>query len=426
MAFLGMRSNNDWATNQRPENWRETILFLFPNGDVPLTALLGKAKGEKVDDPTFHWWEKGLPAQRMTVTGCYTDSILSTAYTTGGVVGTVLYLKGAEATAAEFRVGHQVLLRVSTNDAYDTNAEVVARVLNGDSSYIACKLLQAEPVAACLASVDTLLVIGNINAEGAPMPDAIAYNPTEKYNYCQIFRTPLSITRTARKTRLRTGDQYKEAKRECLQMHSIEMEKAFLWGYPLVGTGDNGKPKRSTKGLITAIRESGSGAITSNFSTDSNYDGASWIDKGEEWLDAQLEQIFRYGSTERVCFCGSQVILELNKLIKMYSNYQLQPKVMGYGIKVMEWYTAFGTLYLQRHPLFSYESTNSRAMVIFDNDDLKYQYIDDTTFYDDPDKRNTGRSRIDGTDEEYLTEAGLEFHHLKKCGYLSGFGTDNP
>jgi len=51
MAFLGMRGNGDWATDQRPKNWREGILFLFPNGDSPLNAILSKMGSEKVNDP---------------------------------------------------------------------------------------------------------------------------------------------------------------------------------------------------------------------------------------------------------------------------------------------------------------------------------------------------------------------------------------
>jgi len=426
MGFLGMRGNGDWATNQRPESWRETILFLWPNGDAPLTALMSKMKSEKTSDPKFHWWDKGLPTQRATATGIYTD-ILSTAYSTGGEAGDTVYVKMAAADLAHFRIGHQVLLRNSDNYADDTNAKVTARVSNGANSYIACKLLQADPTTTGLADCDTALIIGNINPEGGQMPDAIAYDPTEHYNVTQIFRTPLSITRTARKTRLRTGDQYKEAKRECLQMHSIEMEKAFLWGYYTDGTGDNGKPERTTQGLITAILAA-SDSIQSSFVTDSNVSGisgASWLDKGEEWLDYYLEQVFRYGSDERMAFVGSGVILELNKLIKLLGTYNLTPQTTDYGIKVMSWVTPFGTIHMKRHPLFSYEATNRNSMIIFDPADLSYRYIDDTTFYDDPDKKNTGRNRIDGTDEEYLTECGLEYHHTAKTAFLTGFGTDN-
>lgn len=423
-GFLGMRGTGDWVTDERPKNWRETILRLYPNGDAPLTAILAKMKSERTDDPQYHWWDKGLPTQGGAATNVYTD-VLSTAYTTGGAVGDVLYVKAAAAVIQEFRVGHQVLLRNSSNYADDCNAKVMARVVNGANSYITVKLLEADPTTTGIADCDTVLVIGNINAEGAPMPDAVAYNPTKHYNYTQIFRTPLEITRTARRTKLRTADAYKEAKRECLELHSIEMEKAFIWGIRTEFIGDNDKPERTTGGIIEWINDNS--GIVSDYTTDSSsgVDGMTWESGGEDWLDYYLEQIFRYGSDERLAFVGSGVILQLNKLIKLYGNYQLEPKTTSYGIRVMEWVTPFGIVNMKRHPLFSYEATNRNTMLVIEPSDLNYRYIDDTTFYDDPEKKNTGYTRIDGTKEEYLTECGLELHHPKKCGYLNGFGSDN-
>jgi len=423
-GFLGMRGTGDWVTDQRPKNWREMILRLYPNGDAPLTALMAKMKSERTDDPQFYWWTKGLPTQGGAVTNVYTD-VLSTAYTTGGVAGDVLYVNAAAAVIQELRAGHQVLLRNSANYADDCNAKVTSRVINGANSYAVVSLLEADPTTTGIADCNTVLVIGNINAEGAAMPDAIGYDPTKYYNYTQIFRTSLEITRTARRTRLRTGDAYKEMKREALELHSIEMEKAFLWGAKTEGTGDNRKPERTTGGLIEWIVDNS--GITSDYVTDTSagVSGMTWETGGEEWLDYYLEQIFRYGSAERLAFVGSGVILAINKIIKLYGNYQLLPKTTSYGIKVMEWVTPFGVLNMKRHPLFSYEATNRNTAVIFDPADLIYRYIDDTTFYDDPEKKNTGYTRIDGTKEEFLTECGLEMHHPLKCGYLNGFGSDN-
>lgn len=316
-----------------------------------------------------------------------------------------------------------MLLRNTANYLDDTNAKVVAVVQNGASSYVACKLLQADPTTTGLVDCNRILVIGNINPEGGAMPDSIAYDPTKYSSYTQIFRTPLSITRTARLTKLRTGDQYKEIKREALQLHGIEMEKAFLWSYGLETTGSNGKPERSTWGIIPFIVANG--GITSDFSSDSGYTNTSWLTSGEEWLDEHLEELFRYGSGERLAVCGSGVILGINKLVKSSGNYQFTPKTMSYGIQVMEWVTPFGVIYMKRHPLFSYETTNRNSMLCMDVSNLKYRYITDTTFYDDPDKKNTGRNRIDGTDEEFLTEAGLEIHHPSTFAFLNGFNTDN-
>lgn len=424
--FLGMRGNGDWSdSDMRPKSYRESILYLYPNGNMPLTGILSKLSKEKVDDPEFKWWTQGLPTQASAVTGVYTDSALSSAYTSGGIVGTTLYLKMAATNINQFRAGHQVMLRDVSDYTVDVNAKVLGAVANGASSYVAVSLLEADDNSLThdLSDCDYVLVIGNINPEGGVMPDAITYDPTKYINYTQIFRTPLSITRTAKLTRLRTGDAYKKAKREAMEIHGMEMEKAFIWGIPTEGIGANGKPERTTGGLIHNIINNG--GVVSDFSTQTDFTDVSWLDAGEEWLDTILEQVFRYGAGEKLCFCGSGVLLQINKLIKEYGNYEFSPKTKAYGIRVTEWHTPFGMINIMTHPLFSYEATNRNTAVVFEPKDLIERPITDTTFYPDPDKQNTGRGRIDGTDEEFLTETGLEFHHPIKCAYLNGFGSDN-
>lgn len=425
-AFLGMRGNGDWSdSDMRPKSWRDGVLWLYPNGDAPLTALLAKMSESKTPDPEFKWWTQSLPAQGGTVDELFDDAALGTGFDTGAVSGQTVYAKVEEAVADFFRVGHQALLRDASDYQVDTNGIVTAVVKNGSSSYIAVKLIEDENTGTgtTLDDADTILVIGSINAEGAAMPAAIAYDPTKFSNYTQIFRTSLSITRTARLTTLRTGDAYKKAKREALELHSIEMERAFLFGARYEGTGSNGKPERATWGLIPFITNNN--GIVSNFAIQTDFQNTTWLASGEEWLDFNLEQMFRYGSDERLAYCGSGVILAINKLVKEYGDYSFTPKTTSYGIKVMEWVTPFGVIHMKRHPLFSFETTNRYSMVAFEPKNLTYRYITDTTFYADPDKQNTGRGRIDGTDEEFLTECGLEFHHPSTCAWLNGFNSDN-
>lgn len=425
-GFLGMRGTGDWATDERPKNWRQGILYLYPNGMAPLTAILSKMKEMKVDDPQYHWWTKTLATQGGSVTGVYTDAVLSSAYVSGGTSGDTLYVKVAEAVADEFRVGHQALLRDASHLDVDVNAKITAVVKNGASSYVAAKLLEDDDNGAStdLSDCDTILICGNINAEGAPIPDAIAYNPVKWYNYTQIFRTPLEITRTAMRTRLRTADAYKEAKRESLELHSIEMEKAFLYGIRSENTGANGKPERTTGGLIWAIKTNASGNVN-DFSLNSDYSGQTWLQGGEDWMDAMLEQIFRYGAMDKLAFVGSGALLGIQRLAKTYGQIQLTPMTTSYGIKVVQWITPFGTVNMKTHPLFSFESTTRNAMLIFEPMMLEYRYVDDTMFKPDPAMKKAGFTAYDGTKEEWLTECGLEFHHPTKFGFLTGLNTDN-
>jgi hypothetical protein len=428
MAFLGMRGTGDWATDERPLNWRQGILKLYPNGDAPLTAILSKMGNEVTTDPQFHWWTKNLASQGGAVTGVYTNAGLSVAYVSGGAVGDTLYVKMAELTASEFRTGHQVLLRDASHLDVDVNAKAVAVVLNGASSYVACKLLEADDNGATtdLSDCDAILIIGNINAEGGPIPDAIAYDPDKWYNYSQIFRNALEITGTAKETILRTTVSYMEKKREALQYHSIEMERAFIFGVRTENVGANGKKERTTMGIINAIKE-GAPTNVANYKLDTTYSGDSWLTSGEEWLDSKLEQIFRYGASEKLAFAGSGAILGINRLAKSTGQIQLMPMTTDYGIKVMHWVTPFGDLYLKRHPLFSYDTVTRNSMLIVEMSELKYRYIRnrDTKFIPMSGEVSGGGERIDGTVEEWLTECGLEIHHPLKHAWLSGFNENN-
>jgi len=428
--FLGMRGTGDWVTGQRPMNWRQEIMYLYPNGMTPLTAILSMMGSKSVDDPQFHWWTETMGSVGGAVSGVYTLPDLSAAYVAGGVAGDTIYITVTSTLANRIRIGHQILLRDASDYTVDVVGKVTNNTISGATGVIAVQLLEADDNSAThdLSDCDTFLIVGNINPEGGEMPDAIAINPTKHYNYTQIFRSPLSITRTARKTRLRTGNDYRKAKRECLEMHGIEMELAFLWGIATENTGDNGKPERTTQGLINFIRANAA-ANCDDFSLNATYSGDTWAASGETWLKAMLEQIFRYGASDKLCLCGSGFLLGIDALAMQGGQINLQPAQKTYGMQILSWITPFGTVHFKTHPLFSYDATTRNMGVIFEPEEISYRYIDDTTFYGESSSKKHpegyGSRRIDGTEEEYLTEAGLEFDFPTKCGVLNGVGLDN-
>jgi len=436
MAFFGMRGTGDWATDQRPMNWRKMILRQYPNGTAPLTAMMSMMKSEVVTDPQYHWWTKGLPTQAGAITGIYTDSDLSIDYTSGGTSDDFLYVKMASSVIGEIRIGHTVTLRDASDLTVDVVAKVVDRVEAGASSYLKVKLLEDDDNSTAsndLSDADRILVTGNMNAEGAAVPDAISYDPTKWFNYTQIFRTPLSITGTALETELRTNPQaYQELKREILEMHSIEMEKAFWWSVPSE-TMVNGEKERSTLGIIPAIRGgyTGHGGLTgtvSNYATEPAWSGQSWLAGGMDWLNTELEILFRYGKRDKMAFCGSGTLLYINQLIQNGGDFTFLPDTEFYGLKIKNWVTVHGTIGLITHPLFSQEPTTRNIMVIIEPENLKYRFIKnrDTKYISEAiGSTNTGYSRRDGITEEYLTEAGLEYHFPNAWGYFSGFGAAN-
>jgi hypothetical protein len=398
---------------------------------APLTAILSMLGSESVDDPQFHWWTQEQSAVGGDVTNIYTLPDLSVAYVTGGVAGDVLYVLITTALANRIREGHQILLR----DADDWRVDVVGKITGvtrgTTDSVLAVKLLEDDNNAFPdhdLSDCDTFKIIGNINPEGGEMPDAIALNPAKVYNYTQIFRTPLSITRTARKTRLRTGDQYQKAKSEALEMHSWEMELAYLWGIRTENIGDNGKPERTTMGVINFIRQYAA-ANCDDYTLNPAHAGVTWAAGGEIWFKNMLEQIFRYGADEKLCLCGSGFLLGIDALAMTGGQINLQPAQKAYGMQIRSWITPFGTIHMKTHPLFSYDATTRNMGVILEPKEMSYRYIDDTAFYGEASTKKHpegyGQRRVDGTDEEYLTECGLEFGLPQKCAVLNGVGKDN-
>ncbi len=432
--FLGMRGTGDWVANQRPENWREEILYLYPNGNAPLTAILSMMGSEAVNDPRFHWWTQTQSSVGGAVSGVFTLPDLSAAYAGGGVIADVLYVRITTTLANRIREGHQILLR----DASDYRVDVVGKVTGVARgtlvSVLAVKLLEADDnsPASDLQNCDTFKIIGNMNPEGGEMPDAIALNPTQLYNVTQIFRTPLSLTRTALKTKLRTPEQRAKAKSEALEMHSWEMELAFLWGILTENIGDNGKPERTTMGVINFIRQYAA-ANCDDYTLNPTYAGQTWVTAGNTWLKAQLELVFRYGAAEKLCLCGSGFLLGIDALVSSVLGsgavMQLLPGAKTYGMDIRQWITPFGIINMKTHPLFSFDATTRNMGILLEPKELTYKYIDDTTFYGENSSKSHaegyGQRRVDGINEEFLTECGLEFGLAQKCGLLNGVGLDN-
>jgi hypothetical protein len=217
------------------------------------------------------------------------------------------------------------------------------------------------------------------------------YDPSVISNYCQIFRNSLDQTNTARATRLRTGDQIKSAQKECMLLHHVEMEKAFLFGVAHEGTGTNGQPERGTRGMLFHI--------TSNVK---DYTAGLDIDTFEN----DLEDIFRYGSNEKLWLGGARTINCLNKLARVTGHMVIDvPATETYGMAIQRWLTPFGSLLIKVHPLMSENSTFNKWAFIFDMGQLRYRYLKgrDTKYLKD--RQTPG---LDAIKDEYLTEAGLE------------------
>lgn len=387
---MGMRGTGDWATNQVPESWAQYILYEKPNGMASMFAMQSMFREETVDSHTHHWWTKTLPTQAVDVTAgaaLYIDEGLATAYVyashlaSHGTVEKMIYAKVPVAFAQECRAGNKIIMRDSDQLTVDVVGRITNVIYDGANSKLAIKLLETDDNHASsstynLATVDRLLLVGNVVPEGSLPPDAIGYDPVEYTNYVEEFRDTLDITWIAQATTLRTGDAYKEAKRECSELHSIGIEKTGFWGRKYSGIGENGKPLRTTQGMIPfTIENAPSNVVDFYTDTDTAFSGKTWLQAGKKFMDKYLAQLFAYLPGEAFGWCGAQALLALNELAEAYGQIQLKVRQVSYGIMVTEWITPFGTLYLKTHPLFSHETTTSRLLVIYHPKNVRFAYL---------------------------------------------------
>ncbi|HYE38149.1 SU10 major capsid protein [Methylocaldum sp.] len=387
-AIAGLRGTGDWATDERPKNFRDAILWRDPNGVTPLTALMSKAKSAGTDDPEFIWWEEELNQIRVQ-----SDSTGASASSTA---------LGLAAGGLQLVPGDLLLVEKADSATYDNEVVEVSSVTSDTA--IVIRRGQAGTTAAATGTSIYLTKIGNRFAEGTGAPTASSRNPTKVYNYCQIFKTVYEMTRTASQTKTRTGDPLKNDKKRKMFDHSVALETAFMWGVRNETTGANGKPMRTTGGLRSFIQ--------------SNVKIFATTPTVNAFLDA-LYPVFDYSGEgagdERIIFAGNGALNSFNKMIAGNSNVNVEygGVISTYGMKLQQFVTPQGIFYIKTHPLMNTHPRFTNSMFVINGAGLRYRHLMDTK----------AQENIQGNDEDtkkgqWISEVGLEVNHEKTFAYI--------
>lgn len=414
MAITGLRTTEAFntPTGRRPENWREGLLMLYPNGaaieQAPLTALTAVMKSESVTDPKFHWFEKRLQTRRVALNA-------NLAASTGGTVQTITVVSGALGLkAGDLLTVEQTneLLYVNSTPTSDTSISVVrgySITIGAATSAVTYNAAGINP---------NLKVTGSAYEEGSSAPDPISFDPTEYSNYTQIFRNAYALTGTAQHVKTRTGDEVKEAKREAAEYFSIDMEQSFFFGQKAVTTR-NGKILRMTQGVKSVI----------DTLAPQNVFAAPSGNVTMDWLEATMVTLFRYGSSEKMAFCGLTFLQAISQAVRknFEGKFEITENIKEYGMTVRRLITPAGTLVLKAHPLFSQQQGGSTAgtaytswdngAFVLDMSKLKYKYVEGR------DMQHMDKMQTPGDDamlSGYLAECGLQIAHAETHGYITG------
>jgi hypothetical protein len=389
--FAGLRGTGSFGTDERPKSFREMILWLNPNGSAPLYALTAKGKTEPVDDPEFAWWEETNTIVRLNVTPAIASTVTTTIVVTSGAlalnVGDVLQ----QEAATEAVLYTPELMRV-TAIASDTSFTVQRGVAGSTPINI--------PDNAKLTRV------GNAQSEGNTSIAANSSNPTKYINYCQIFKTPYQITKTALATKFRTGDPKKNEQKRKSFIHSEKIEQAMFWGRAFETTdASNGNlPLRFTGGLRSYI------------TTNNTIFGVAVT---EDTFLAAVYPVFDYeaggSGNERIMFMGNSAMNVLNKLARGSNRINFDQVVDFYGMKLSRWIIPQGTLYIKSHPLMNVHPYYTKSAFVVNPMGVKVRPLRgrDTKL-----ETNIQPNDADYIKDQWITEVGFEFEFERTFAYL--------
>ncbi len=381
-GIQGLRGTGQFTTDFRPKNYRELFTLLEPNGNAPLNALLSMTSSEATDDPEFKNFRDELPARALVVNGAVNNSATSITITNNN--------------AGTFAVAGSLIVNSATNEVMRCTADSTATSLTVERG-----------IGGGAAAIDdgaNLFIAGTAYEEGATSPTGISFDASVASNFTQIFRTAFTVTETLRATNLRTGDKEDEMATKALKLHMQDIERAMFFGKKNEANASTAQPTRMTGGLISTITNVNDRSTASGVMTEDQFDRSL------------IEDVFAFGSNQKIMFCGAKVAGHLQK----FGKDRWQPTVVEgtYGVNLTRYATFAGDLMVHLHPQFRQVPGMENAAVIIDFPHLKYRFMEgrDTQLL-----RDRQSNDMDAVKHEYLTECGLELLQDKTHAYIKGW-----
>jgi hypothetical protein len=370
----GYRDTNTVESTILQRDIRKAILRYEPNLTPLLVITSNIGLGSQVTvNPKFEWYEEGREVRRDTSTTA------GTGPTTLAVTDGTLWHKDEVWKNTRTNEGFRVS-SVSTN-----NVTVVPNLAGAGS--------------VATVSGDEYIKVGVSKMEGDTELPAFGANPTQKFNYTQIFERTWAMTRTAKNTANYTNpNDWDERKRRAMDEFKIDKESAYLWSPGPARDTSGTHPRTLTRG----IRDS----ITTNVK-----DFGGTVTEAEFWDG--FDSAFRYSNPRnaKVAISGRTPISVINGFPRGKLELVQGDNDSTYGLKVMRYQHAFGTLNFVVSNLFSNStSLYANEVLILDMDGsggdtlVQERYLANSEMIVDENVQENGR---DGQMGKVLCESGI-------------------
>jgi len=379
----GVRATENINQDQRKFDVSDK-LWLVDADYASLAFFVRKLNKQKTTDPEFRWFEKTSPSRFDAVN-------YATGYTSGA--GSFVVDDGTK-----FRIG-MVIQDVTTGEQM--------RVTNVVTNTLTVSRGWGTTSAGSLLNNDVIVILGNASAEGASVPTALTATPVKKTNYTQIFREPIDVTETEDATELYAGsNDLAELRREHLQLHMKDIERAFFFGEPKEDIDSTSAPIRATGGLRYFI--------TSNVDTNATLTNALF----ETWI----RDVYAKGGDKKMGFLSPLIASAVNS----WANGKLQmfPKDKTYGIAVTNYLSIHGELNFVVEKMFNENATYNGYAFAVDMQRVAYRYLAGNSKNRDTKLlKNRQAAGDDKIIEEYLSEIGFQLMTEDRHGFMKGVTT---
>ena len=382
MTISGIRHTKNINQDRRVVDMGKKIALLEPNKS-PLITLTKRLSTKPTINPIFHWLEDELQAKWSKV---------STAE--ANVAATDLVVSDIEL----FRVGF--LVKVPRTGEIMRVTDVTA-----STDTITVKRSFGTTAAAAILQNDPIVILGSAEAEGGLATTPLSVVTSTVFNYTQIFKTAVQLSKTQEASELYGGSDraYQRLKKGI--EHAVDLERAAWFGEKAEdNTGST--PVRSTGGVMSFIETNAVSYDASDSLTEDNFE--------KEFL----EGLFRYGSSKKTLFASSRVISVINS----WGREKIQT-VTGeetYGLKIYRYISAHGELNIVKHQLFEGAVYGKMAVALdLDAGEVAWRPLSgrDT-------KLRTGIEPNDADYylDEYITEGGFQIKLPKVHGIIENVG----
>ena len=349
-------------------------------GDAgPLVTLLMRLRSKSTTDPKFEWFEDELLPRFDKLAG-----VLAAGDATMKVTN-----------YKYFRAGD--IVRINKGE----KVKVTATPTTVD---VAISRAIGSSVAAAAAVGDQLHIIGNANLENAGGRSLLSTIRQAKSNFCQIFRHPFGYSATAMATN-QFGQKDPEAeKAKQLIEHKKDLELSFILGEASENVAGV-QPVRTTGGIEEFIK--------------TNVQDMNGTMTEAEFNDF-MRRVFRYGSNERVGLLSPLLATVFSNLGA--GKIQTRSDEKTYGISMSRYQSAGRVIELVEHKLLNNDDLTDLSGIagwglFLDIADLSIRYMNGRfTIL----KENIQANDVDGRQDEYLSEVGLQLELEKKHGMATG------